>query len=211
MLSKKLIRLMKNFFRITISFLILNFLTNSVFSQFKVLDDLKKTGDQILKETGSGKGTSTAPQSSPTKPPTSVQTKESVPQQQTKSTMPEGVYALVCIFKVEDRFGTTGDTRRIYIFNDKENMWGLVFSVNEKFEGALGKKHAIPGNYNMSPGYIIAKKEGENKTLIYEKNNSYLTFIEYTKVDFNKDNAQLSRVKRDKSSTDTYEGDCKKI
>jgi hypothetical protein len=203
---------MKFFFKINISVFILFLLTNSVFSQFKVLDDLKKTGDQILKETGSGQGTNINPKSPSSQPPASVQNKEDISQQQTKSSLPEGQYGVDCFFNnIEGQRGLE-NINRIYLFDEKKAKWTLLLSRNDGVTGDLGKKLDVMNLNNVIMSSFFVKKEGNPNTFIYQADLYNFSYIDYVKIDFNKATAQLTRVlKRDTSLKKVYDVVCRKI
>ena len=193
----------KNYFRYIISIFTLLLFSNSVNAQFKILEDLKKTGEQILKEEEKTKEKSTKPApSAPATPPAKTQqeTKPAPsapakpvekPTQAVKQTAFSKSYRMMCSYQADGKV-----TQATYAVD------GLKFTMNTITVG-LGEKIKT----DEAGGYFLALRQGSSNIVIVENNSKIMGFIQTITVDFDKVRADqvLAPMNR------TYIGVCNKL
>jgi len=189
---------MKNYFKFSAVCIFL-LLTNSVFSQFKVLDDLKKTGDQIFKDTNSEKKSTDVPKSTP------VQNNQSVPkvqqnappaQQQAEKSpaIPKQIpftksYILSCTYQADGK--TTHATFGVDGLNFIMNTMNI--KLGERTESTDVK--------------ILAIREGSSNVVKFENVVKALGMTQTITIDFEKGRADQFVLPTNR----TYIGVCQKI
>ena len=184
---------MKNYLKFYFTIVLFFFLTNSVFSQFKVLDDLKKTGDQIFKDAGSEKKVSDTQKS-----PAPVQNTQSTPkvQQQAEKlpAIPKQIpftksYRMSCTYQADGK--TTHATFGID---------GLNFIMNT-MNIKLGERTDSPDVR------ILAIRDGSSSVVKFENIVKALGMTQTITIDFEKGRADQFVLPTNR----TYIGVCQKL
>ena len=195
----------KSYLKYAIPIFIFLFFCNSVNAQFKVLDDLKKAGEQILKEEDKPKDKSTKPASpAPATPPAKTQQDaKPVPSAPAKAPEkpPEAVkvkqtafsksYRMMCSYQADGKA-----TQATYAVD------GLKFTMNTISVG-LGEKIKT----DEAGGYFLALRQGSSNIVIVENNSKIMGFVQTITVDFDKVRADQVLAPMNK----TYIGVCNKL
>jgi len=191
---------MKNYLKFSFIIVLFFFLTNSFFPQFKFLVDLKKTGDQIFKDTGSEKKVSDTPKS-----PAPVQNTQSTPKvQQSAPPVQQQAEKLPAIpkqipftksYRMSCTYQADGKTTHATFGVDGLNF--IMNTMNIK----LGERMDSPDVR------ILAIRDGSSSVVKFENIVKALGMTQTITIDFEKGRADQFVLPTNR----TYIGVCQKL